>query len=76
MNTLQYRCYFFDPSILRPDRPVQAFFTHREQANDWAKCLLNRTSCEEAEVWIYKVEEILEGSFKKKSAAMATDKCT
>ena len=65
MNTLQYRCYLYDPEVPRPERPIQAFFTSKMQAERWANEVLRKAS-NNSEVWIYKIEELLEGSWKKK----------
>ena len=65
MSTLQYKVYLFDPTVPKPERPVQAFFTHLPAVEDWAKQYLAGAG-EGSEVWVYKCEEILQGSFKKR----------
>jgi hypothetical protein len=65
MSTLQYRVYLYDPNIPRPERPVQAYFNHIKQAEDWSSKML-ASAGENSEVWLYKIEEVLEGSYKKK----------
>ena len=62
MATLQYRVYLFDPTVPRPERPVQAFFNHKTQADSWAEKYL-RSAGEGSEVWIYKIEEVLDSIF-------------
>lgn len=63
--SLQYRVYLFDPTKPRPERPVQAFFNHPKGCEDWAQKVL-QTAGEGSEVWYYKMEEVLQGSWKKK----------
>ena len=73
MNTLQYRVYLFDPNIPRPERPVQAFFTHKVMAEEWARKQLAAAG-PGSEVWWYEVKEILQGSFKKTIETKETPK--
>jgi hypothetical protein len=65
MNSLQYRVYLIDPTVPRPERPVQAFFTHFSTAEDWAKQYLEGAG-EGSEVQVYKSEETLQCTFKKR----------
>jgi hypothetical protein len=65
MDTLQFRCYLFDPTVPRPERPIQIFSTSQQTAEDWARKVL-LSAGEGSEVWMYKLEETLIGSYKKK----------
>jgi hypothetical protein len=74
MNTLQYRVYLFDPTVPRPERPVQAFFTHKARAEDWARAGLSGAG-EGSEVWLYQILEVLEGTYKKIKETPKDDVC-
>ena len=62
---MHYRAYLYDPTVPRPERPVQAFFVTLSSAEDWADKLL-RSAGEGSEVWLYELEETLVGSWKRK----------
>ena len=65
MSTLQYRVYLYDPTVPQPETPVQAFATQLSVAENWAQNYL-RSAGEGSEVWLYKIEETLQGSWKKR----------
>lgn len=69
---LQYRVYLFDPDKPRPERPIQGFFNHPKQVEEWAKRYLE-SSGPNAEVWVYRMEEILEGSYSLKKGPKEED---
>ena len=64
MDTLQFRMTLFDPTVPRPERPVQAFATNMKVVEDWAAKYL-AISGVGSEVWVYKLEETLVGSYKR-----------
>jgi hypothetical protein len=75
-ETLQYRAYFFDPDIPRPERPVQIFATDLAHIQEWAKQKLNNSG-PHAEVWLYEMKEVLIGSWvipPKKDECVKTTK--
>jgi hypothetical protein len=58
---LSYRCVLTETKP--QERPVQAFFTNRAVASDWASVALSRAG-EGAEVSLYEVKEVLISKLK------------